>query len=204
MNLLLYILAGIGVLTLVVVLLVGILMFFGLMEQPVSYLARPDEVQRYLAAWGCALADGGRIVIGQPDTDRSVTFIKRQRKKIGDRLVLRFRNAGHTRRYFGQVESALSAAGIRFEVERTPAGRPCAIVRAFPLDDPLMLSAAAHAARISLSAMGSPDGGPFKLTCTGSQRSDYVPGSVEVIPWTRGYRAGFRLGQLADRIFGRS
>jgi hypothetical protein len=201
---LLYILAGIGALTVSAILLILILMLFGWLGQPISYLARAEEVQRYLVSWGRAIADGGRILVGQPGTDRSVTFVKRRYKKVGERLVFRFRNAEGGRRHFEQVESALSTASIRFEVERTPTGRPRAIVIPFPLDDPLMLSAAAHAARIALAAMGAPDDGPFEMKCTGSHRPDYVRGSVEVIPWTRGYRAGFHLGQLVSRLSGRS
>jgi hypothetical protein len=58
---LLYILAGVGALTLTVVLLILMLMFFGWLGQPVSYLARENEIQRYLISWGRALADGGTI-----------------------------------------------------------------------------------------------------------------------------------------------
>lgn len=199
----LYIFAGIGVLTVCVVLLVLILMFFGWLEQPVSYSVRPDEIQRYLVSWGGALADGGRILVGEPETDRSVTFVKRHYKKVGGRLVFRFRNADEARLHFEQVGSALSTARISFEIERTPTDRARAIVIPFSLDDPLMLSAAAHTARIALAAMGVPGDGPFELKCTGSRRPNYVPGSGEVIPWTRGYRAGFRLGQLVSRFWAR-
>jgi hypothetical protein len=103
---LLYILAGIGALTVSVALLILILVFFGWLEQPVSYLARSDEIQRYLLSWGRPIADGGRILVREPNTDRSVTFVKRQCKKVGQRLVFRFRNADGGRRHFDQVESA--------------------------------------------------------------------------------------------------
>jgi hypothetical protein len=201
---LLYILAAVGALTVVVVLLIVVVMFFGWLGQPVSYLTRSDEIERYLRSWGNAVADGGRIQVRQRGTDRSVVFVKRQFKRGGDRLVFRFRNADAGRRYFEQVESALSNAGISFEMERTPAGRPRAIVIPFPVgDDPLPLAAGAHAARVALAAMGASEEGPFEMTCTGSHRSDYVRGSVDAIPWTRGYRAGFSVGQVVNRLFGR-
>ena len=202
---LLYTLAGIGALTVVVVLLILILMFFNWLGQPVSYLVQPEEIQRYLRSWGNAIADGGRILVRQPGTNRSVTFVKRRYRNVGDRLVFRFRNADDGRRHFDQVESALANAQIRFEIERTPSGRPRAIVISFPLaDDRLPLAAAAHAARVALTAMGAPEDGRSEMTCTGSHRPDYVHGSVDVIPWTRGYRAGFRAGQVANRLLGRS
>jgi hypothetical protein len=201
---LLYILAAIGALTVAVALLIVVLMIFGWLEQPVSYLARSEEIQRYLRSWGNAIGDGGRIQARQPGTDRSVMFVKRHFKRAGDQLVFRFRNADAGRRYFAQVECALSKAGISFEMERTPAGRPRAIVIPFPVgDDPLPLAAGAHAARVALVAMGASEEGPFEMTCTGSHRSDYVRGSVDVIPWTRGYRAGFSVGQVVNRLFGR-
>lgn len=56
---------------------------------------------------------------------------------------------------------------------------------------------------VPYSVPGAPVEGPFELYCQGSHRADYQPGSVEVIPWTRGYRAGFVLGRLAARILGR-
>jgi hypothetical protein len=202
---LLYILAGIGALTVTVVLLILILMFFGWLGQPVSYLVGPDEIQRYLRSWGSAIAEGGRILVRQPNTDRSVMFVKRQYKRSGEQLVFRFRNADGRRKYFDQVESAFANAGISYEVERTPTGRARALVVPFSFgDDPLTLAAAAHATRVALSAMGTPSDGPFELTCTGSHRPGHVRGSVGVIPWTRGHRAGFQLGEVLSRLFGRS
>ena len=202
---LVYILAVIGALTVVLVVLILVLMFFGWLGQPVSYLVGPDEIQRYLRSWGAAIADGGRIVVRQPETDRSIMFIKRQYKRSGEQLLFRFRNADGGRKYFSQVESAFTTAGIGHQIERTPSGRPRAIVIPFPFgDDPLALSGAAHASRLALGAMGAPSEGPFELTCTGSHRPDYVRGSVDVIPWTRGYRAGFRFGDVLGRLFGRS
>jgi hypothetical protein len=202
---LVYILAGIGALTVLLVVLILILAFFGWLGQPVSYLAGPDEIQRCLRSWGAAVADGGRIVVRQPNTDRSIMFIRRHYKRSGEQLVFRFRNADGGRKYFSQVESAFTTAGIGHQIERTPSGRPRAIVIAFPVgDDPLALSGAAHATRLAFGAMGAPAEGPFELTCTGSHRPGYVQGSVDVIPWTRGYRAGFRFGDVLGRLFGRS
>ena len=60
---LLYTLAGIGALTVVLILLILLSMFFGWLGQPVSYLAQPDEIQRYLRSWGHVIADGGRILV---------------------------------------------------------------------------------------------------------------------------------------------
>ena len=200
---LLYIFAAIGVVTVAIVLLIVVLMFFGWLAQPVSYLVRSEDIQRYLRSWGHAIADGGRIQVRQPGTDHSVMFVKRH-FKAGDHLVFRFRNADAGRSYFARVESALSKAGISVEMERTPAGRPRAIVIPFPVsDDPLSLGAGAHAARVALAAMGASQEGPFEMTCTGSQRSDYVRGSVDAIPWTRGHRAGFTVGQVVNRLLGR-
>ena len=87
------------------------------------------------------------------------------------------------------------------------AGQPAAraIVIAFPLgDDPLPLAAAAHTARLALTAMGAPADGPVEMRCLASHRPDYVRGSVEVIPWTRGYRAGMRVGRVVHRLLGRA
>lgn len=202
---LLYILAAIGAVTVSLVLLILILMFFGWLGRPVSYFVGPDEIQRYLRSWGSAIAEGGRIVVRQPNTDRSIVFIKRQSRRSGEHLVLRFRNADTGRKYFSQVEAAFTNAGISYNLERTPTGRPRAIVIAFPFsDDPLALSSAVHATRLALCAMGAPSDGPFELTCTGSHRPGYVQGSGDVIPWTRGYRVGFRLGDVLGRLFGRS
>jgi hypothetical protein len=53
---LLYILAAVGALTVVVVLLIVVVMFFGWLGQPVSYLTRSDEIERYLRSWGNAVA----------------------------------------------------------------------------------------------------------------------------------------------------
>jgi hypothetical protein len=204
-----YILDAIGALTVLLVVLILVLMFFGWLAQPVSYLVGPDEIQRYLRSWGAAIADGGRIVVRQPDTDRSIMFIKRQYKRSGEQLVFRFRNADDGRKYFSQVESAFTTTGIAHQLERTSSGRPRALVIPFPFGgDPLALSGAAHVTRLALGAMGAPSGGPFELTCTGAHRPGYVQGSVqgsvEVIPWTRGYRAGFRLSDVLGRLFGRS
>jgi hypothetical protein len=99
---LLYILAAIGALTVTVVLLIVILMFFGWLGQPVSYLVGPDEIQRYLRSWGSAIAEGGRILVRQPNTDRSVMFVKRQYKRSGEQLVFRFRNAQVLSRLLGR------------------------------------------------------------------------------------------------------
>jgi hypothetical protein len=201
---LLYILAAIGALSVAIVLVIMVLMFFGWLAQPVSYLVRSEEIQRHLLSWGHAIGDGGRIQVRQPGTDHSVMFVKRHFKRTGDCLVFRFRNAGAGRSHFAQVGSALSKGGISFEMERTPSGRPRAIVIPFPVgDDPLPLAAGAHAARVALAAMGASEEGPFEMTCTGSQRSDYVRGSVDAIPWTRGHRAGFTVGQVVNRLLGR-
>jgi hypothetical protein len=200
----LYILAGIGAVTVIILVLALVLLFFGWLGQPVSYLVRADEMQRYLVSWGRAIAEGGRIQVGQPQSDRSVTFVKRHYKKAGEQLVFRFRNAEDGRRYFEQVESAFSTAIIPFEVERTPTGRRRAIVIPFPLEDPLMVSAAAHASQVALVAMGAPGEGPFELKCTGAHRPDYVRGASDFIPWTRGHRAGFRVAQVLSRLLGRS
>lgn len=202
---LLYILAAIGALTLTVILFIMVLMFLGWLGQPVSYVVGPDDIQRYLRSWGSAIAQGGRILVRQPDTDRSVMFVIGQYKGSGEQLVFRFRNADGGRKYFDQVQSALADAGISYEVERTPTGRARALVIPFPFgEDPLMLAAAAHATRVALSAMGAPPDGPFELTCTGSHRQGYAPGAVDVIPWTRGNRARFQLGDVLSRLFGRS
>jgi hypothetical protein len=202
---LLYILAAIGALTVIVILLILALVFFGWLGQPVSYLARPDEIQRYLRSWGSAIADGGKILVRLPDSDRSIAFVKRRYKRSGEQLVLRLRNADGTRRYFVPVQTAFVNAGISFETERTPSGRARALAIPFPFgDDPLTLAAAAHAARVALIAMGAPDDGPFEITCIGSLRPGYVRGSVDVIPWTRGYRVSFHVGHVLSRLLGRS
>jgi hypothetical protein len=199
---LLYILAGIGVLALLIVLLILLMLLFGWMGQPVRYLVRADEVQRYLASWGSAIAEGGKILVQQPGTERFVTFVKRHQRR-GEHLVFRLRNADATRRHFESVESAFRTSSIPFDVEKTPRGRPRAIVIQFRLGDPLMLSAAAHAARVALTTMGAEADGPFEMTCHGTHRPDYVRGSVEVIPWTRGYRAGHLTGQFFARFWWR-
>jgi hypothetical protein len=85
----------------------------------------------------------------------------------------------------------------------TRKGKPRAALIEFPIDDPHMPMAAAHAARLVLTAMGAPTDGPYELYCEGSHRPDYTLGSVEVIPWTRGYRSGFQMGRLIRRVFGR-
>lgn len=128
---LVYTLAAIGALTVVLVVFILIMMFFGWLGQPIGYLVGRDEIQRCLRSWGAAIADGGRIVVRQPDTDRSILFIKRQYKRSGEELVFRFRNADGGRKYFSQVESALTTAGIGHQIERTPSGRPRAIVISF-------------------------------------------------------------------------
>jgi hypothetical protein len=198
---LLYLLAAIGALTVAVVLLVLILMFFGWLGQSVIYRAGPDEIQRYLRSWGGAIADGGRILVRQRNSDRSIAFVKRRYKRSGAHLVFRFRNADDGRKYFDEVESALRKASIGFEMERTPTGRARAIVIPFPLtDDPLTLSAAAHVTRVALTAMGTPDAGPFEMSCTARQDPEYVRGSSEVIPWTRGYRIGVQLAYVLGRF----
>jgi hypothetical protein len=200
----LYILAAIGALTVSVGLLILILIFFGWLGQPVSYFVGPDEIQRYLRSWGGAIADGGKIVVRQPNTDRSIMFVKRQYKKSGERLVFRFRNSDGGRKYFALVASAFADAGLHYDLERTPTGRARALVIPFRFaDDPLELSGAAHATRLALGTMGAPSDGPFELTCTGSHRPGYVRGSVDAIPRTRGYLAGFRLGDVLGRLFGR-
>lgn len=201
---LLYILAGIGVITLLFLLLVLVLLLFGWMGQPVRYRVAADELQRYLASWGHAIADGGKIRVCRPGTDCFVTYVKQQRKGTGDSLVFRLRNADATRPYFESVRSALSAANIPFDVERTARGKPRAMVIGFRLGDPLMLSSAAHVARVTLATMGAEADGPFEMTCLGTHRPDYVRGAVEVIPWTRGYRAGYLTGQFVARLWRRA
>lgn len=199
-HVLLYVLAGVGAFAL---LLIAVVVLFGWFGQPVVYLARGDQLQRFISSWGAALGDRGRIVVREPHTDRQVHFIKRLYRSRTGQLVLRSRNADETRKYFEAVKSALQEAAIDFEIELTPKGKPRAVVIAFAVEDPLTPSAAAHVARLVLTAMGAPMGGPFELFCEGSHRPDYTPGSVEVIPWTRGYRSGFQVGRLLRRVLGR-
>ena len=127
--------------------------------------------------------------------------MKRHSRKVGDRLVFRVRNADGTRKHFEEVVSALARANIEFGMEKTPTGRPRAIVIAFRLGgDPLPLAAASHATRVARAAMGGPSNGPVLMTCTASLRPDYVRGSVEFIPRTRGHRAGSWVGQAVSRL----
>lgn len=202
----LYILASIGVLAVLVICLVLVVgLLGGWMAQPVSYTARPEDVQRYLKSWGAAIADGGRIEVRHSASGGLVTFVKRRRKKTGDALLLKVRDSDSERLRLRHVELAFAADGIGFNLERTPAGRPRAISVPFQLgSDPVSMSAAGHAARVALNAMGAPDEGPYELTCHASHRPDYVHGSVDVIPWTRGYRLGFVVGQVMSRVTGRS
>jgi hypothetical protein len=200
---LLYVLAGLGAFFLLLVAVVFALTLLGWLNQPVPYLAQSDQLQRFFSSWGAALGDRGKIVVREPSSDRQVHFIKRLYKSRGDQLVLRCRNADESRKYFEAVRSALQAAAIDFETELTPKGKPRAVVIEFPTEDPLMPSAATHAARLVLTAMGAPTDGPYELFCEGSNRPDYTPGSVEVIPWTRGYRSGFQAGRLIRRVLGR-
>jgi hypothetical protein len=198
-----YLLAVLGALT---ALVLGLLLAFAVLawfSQPVRYSVAGEDLQRFFSSWGMALGDRGKIIVRQAKTDRSIQFVKRAYNARADLLVLRCRNADETRKYFESVRSALAATGSDVKIELTPRGRPRAALIEFNVEDPLMPSAAAHAARVALSAMGAPVEGPFELFCQGSHRADYQPGSVEVIPWTRGYRAGFRLGRLAARILGR-
>ena len=188
------------------VLVLGLVLVFVVLSwfsQPVPYSVSGGDLQRFLSSWGIALGDRGKIVVRQPKTDRSVQFVKRDYKARVDKLVLRCRNADETRKYFESVRSALESTGNDLKIELTPRGKPRAVLVEFNVEDPLMPSAAAHAARVALSAMGAPVDGPFELYCQGAHRPDYQRGSVEVIPWTRGYRAGFRLGRLAARVLGR-
>jgi hypothetical protein len=200
----LYLLASIGALALLVVLLVTGLTGYRWLGGPITYLARADELPRFLSSWGSAIAAGGRILVRQPGTDGSVVFIKRRYKRVGEQLVFRYRNADASRRHFENVKSALRAAGIGFEIELTPRGRSRAILVPFAISDPFMLSGAAHAARIALSAMGASNDGIYELQCEGSRRPDYVQGSVEMIPWTRAHRAGYRVGQFVGRLWPRT
>jgi hypothetical protein len=200
----LYLLASVGALALLVVMLVVSWSGYRWLGRPVTYLARADELPRFLSSWGSAIAAGGRILVRQPGTDGSVVFIKRHSKRVGAQLLLRCRNADASRRHFESVQSALRGAGIAFETELTPRGRPRAIVVPFVLSDPFMLSGAAHAATITLAAMGASTDGAYELQCEGSQRRDYVQGSVEIIPWTRAHRAGYRLGQFLGRLCSRA
>jgi hypothetical protein len=112
----LYLLATIGALALLVILLVISLIGYRWVGGPVTYLARADELPRFLSSWGSAVATGGRILVRQPGTNGSVVFIKRHYKGVGGQLVFRYRNADESRRHFENVKSALGAAGIAFEV----------------------------------------------------------------------------------------
>ena len=182
--------------------LILILVLFGWLERPAPYAVRSDEIQRFLGSWGRALADGGRITLSEPGTTRAVVFLKKKRK-AGGFLVLRIRNQDAVRPHFKSVAAAFSNAGIAFDIERTPTGRDRAIAVSFAVGDALMPSAAAHAARMALTVMGTPEEGPFELLGTGSYRRDYVSGSDEVIPWSRGYSAGYRFGRLLRRLWSR-
>jgi hypothetical protein len=199
----LYLLAALGALTFLVLGLVLVFVVLAWFSQPVPYSVSGDDLQRFFSSWGIALGDRGKIIVRQEKTDRSIQFVKRDYKARADKLVLRCRNADKTRKYFESVRSALEATASDVKIELTPRGKPRAAILEFNVEDPLMPSAAAHAARVALSAMGAPVEGPFELYCQGSHRDDYQPGSVEVIPWTRGYRAGLRLGRLAARVLGR-
>ena len=198
-----YLLATLGALSALVLGLVLVFVVLAWFSQPVPYSVSGDDLQRFFLSWGVALGDRGKIIVRQAKTDRSIQFVKRDYKTRTDRLVLRCRNADETRKYFESVRSALEATGNDVKIELTPRGKPRAALVEFNVEDPLMPSAAAHAARVALSAMGASVEGPFELYCQGSHRADYQAGSVEVIPWTRGYRAGFRLGRLAARVLGR-
>jgi hypothetical protein len=198
-----YVLAALGGLTVLVLGLILVFVLLAWFSEPVPYSVPGHDLQRFFSSWGIALGDRGKIIVRQAKTDRSIQFVKRDYKNRADRLVLRCRNADETRKYFESVKTALEATGNDVKIELTPRGKPRAALLEFNVEDPLMPSAAAHAARVALSAMGAPVEGPFELYCQGSHRADYQPGSVEVIPWTRGYRAGFRLGRLAARVLGR-
>ena len=198
-----YILAALGALAVLVLCLILVFVVLAWFSEPVPYSVPGHDLQRFFSSWGIALGDRGKITVRQPKTDRSIQFVKRDYKTRADQLVLRCRNADETRKYFESVRSALEATGNDVKIELTPGGKPRAALLEFNVEAPLMPSAAAHAARVALSAMGAPVEGPFELHCQGSHRPDHEPGSVEVIPWTRGYRAGFRLGRLAARVLGR-
>lgn len=198
-----YLLAALGALTVLVLGLVLVFVALASFSQPVPYSVSGKDLPRFLSSWGIALGDRGKIVVRQPKADRSIQFVKRVYKARPDQLVLRCRSADETRKYFESVRSALESTGNDLKIELTPRGMPRAALVEFDVEDPLMPSAAAHTARVALNAMGAPVEGPFELYCQGSHRADYQPGSVEVIPWTRGYRAGFGLGRLAARVLGR-
>jgi hypothetical protein len=196
-------LAALGAVAALVVGLVLLLVLRAWFSQPIPYSVPAEDLRRFFSSWGIALGDRGKIIVRQPDTDRSIQFVKRDYKTRADQLVLRVRNADESRKYFASVRSALEAAGTDVKIELTPRGKTRAALVEFSVDDPMMPSAAADAARVALCAMGAPVEGPFEVRCQGAHRADHQPGSAEVIPWTRGYGAGFRLGRLAARILGR-
>jgi hypothetical protein len=148
-----YLLAALGALTALVLGIILVFVVLAWFSQPVPYSVAGDDLQRFLASWGMALGDRGKIIVRQTKTDRSIQFVKRDYKARADRLVLRCRNADETRKYFESVRTALEATGNDVRIELTPRGKPRAALLEFNVEDPLMPSAAAHAARVALSAM---------------------------------------------------
>jgi hypothetical protein len=135
----LYFMATIGALTVLVSGLAFALVFLNWLSQPIPYLVLSGEMQQFFASWGRALGDRGKIVVRQPNTDRSLLFLKREFKARGDCLVLRVRNADQTRKYFDAVRSAFASAGTDVRVELTPTGKPRTLLLEFSVDDPLCL-----------------------------------------------------------------
>jgi hypothetical protein len=85
----LYILAALGVLFLLLCACIAwwnVMMWYG---QSVPYEASRRDLQRYLASWGVALGDGGRIVVKDTGSGLTVRFEKRLYKNRADALLLR-------------------------------------------------------------------------------------------------------------------
>lgn len=197
----LYVLAAVGALTVALALVIAILLLVNWLQQPVVYTVAAAEVSRYVASWGRVVAGGGRILVRQPATDVWVAFAAGQPAGGSERILLRIRNAQGARQRFDDVRAALEGSGIAFVTEHTRAGRPRSLVTAFALDDPHTPEAAAHAARVSLMALGAPDG-PFEVTCVGTPRPSLVAGAADAIPWTRGARLRSRFFPQAARASG--
>ena len=93
-----YLLAALGALTFLVFGLVLVFVVLAWFSQPVPYSVSGDDLQRFFSSWDIALGDGGKIIVRQEKTDRSIQFVKRDYKGRADKLVLRCRNADETRK----------------------------------------------------------------------------------------------------------
>jgi hypothetical protein len=185
------------ILTGIVLILCGLYIYSIWSRDPAVYHGVAfEDLQRFFSSWVEHVAERQDIMVGTPREPYLIQFRKRHYKTRPDLLLFRFRNGGQSKQYFSKVVTTFERNEIAFNMELTPRRRaPRAMMVELDASDPMLPSAAVYLCRVTFSAIGHLERTGVSVFCTGLGR-EFNPGGHNIIPTTRGWRAGWRFGYV--------